>query len=566
MAGFQTIIPAGRINIPYYNVDAFQDVYVNAPTGFIIYAGQYIVRDYAQRIVRGLGLADYNGIIDAGTPITPFNGVGINGLAGQDLFSVGFVGGSAVLRLHCNTTQDNSITSADMLFGDRTNEQSIHWSGIPLGGTSTNKFTNVMLAFPASSDQAIIIFSIGVFQQGDDVSTRSVNFDHMGVQYCIHKANLLAYLHSGVPTYNESADFGEASDSDGYGDVGGKGNKGTFDKSSDTIAIPDKPTFGISSAGFLNVYHVSESSLSQLADKVFPSITLPNAAPGDVTEALTDLLTYCQFFVDSFQNSKILEYIVDCHILPVAPTDGSSASIRVGYKDTEINAPRVSSDYVDFDCGTVSIGEYYANYIDYVGTRARLFLPFVGFMDLKPEFWQSGAVNVTYRFNVIDGSFMAFVKSTSSKSNLSDTVIAQFGGNSCVHIPLTGLNYSSMISGLVTGSMSLMSSAASGNAMGAATSAMTMLSSTPTVAQSNNYNSSTSFLGVRRPYLMIERAVSSFATNYTHDAGLPLNVTVTLGSVTGYTVVSDVDTSGMTGASEEEIAEIRRLLSEGVYL
>lgn len=62
--------------------------------------------------------------------------------------------------------------------------------------------------------------------------------------------------------------------------------------------------------------------------------------------------------------------------------------------------------------------------------------------------WKIGC-NIS--FNIIDGSCIAFVIATSSKSKLADTVVATFGGNCCVHMPITGVNYSSMISGVVGG-------------------------------------------------------------------------------------------------------------------
>lgn len=366
--------------------------------------------------------------------------------------------------------------------------------------------------------------------------------------------------------------FGDASTPEGY-------SGGTFDDSSDTISIPTAPTIGVSSAGFVNVYNPSPSALTGFGSELFPNLSFTPVsslpAPTDVQTALENIATVLTDFgnqipniIDMYINSNLIQYVLDCHIIPVAPAVGSAAGIKVGFRTFSQTAPEVTSDYIDFDCGSLNVGEYYANYIDYAPfTSAKLFLPFVGFVDMLPEYWQSGTLSVTYRFNVIDGSFVAFVKSTSSKSKLSDTVIGQYGGNCCVHIPLTGANYSNMVSGLVSGAAAVLTAGAGAAAKvsAAVSSAVNVAQSRPSVQQSNGYNSTTSFLGVRTPYLLIERSVSSFSENYATENGLPSNVTATLSSLSGYTEASDLILSGID-ATDAELNEIAALLASGVIL
>lgn len=366
--------------------------------------------------------------------------------------------------------------------------------------------------------------------------------------------------------------FGDASTPEGY-------SGGTFDDSSDTISIPTAPTIGVSSAGFVNVYNPSPSALTGFGSELFPNLSFTPVsslpAPTDVQTALENIATVLTDFgnqipniIDMYINSNLIQYVLDCHIIPVAPAVGSAAGIKVGFRTFSQTAPEVTSDYIDFDCGSLNVGEYYANYIDYAPfTSAKLFLPFVGFVDMLPEYWQSGTLSVTYRFNVIDGSFVAFVKSTSSKSKLSDTVIGQYGGNCCVHIPLTGANYSNMVSGLVSGAAAVLTSGAGAAAKvsAAVSSAINVAQSRPSVQQSNGYNSTTSFLGVRTPYLLIERSVASFSENYATENGLPSNVTATLSSLSGYTEASDLILSGID-ATDAELNEIAALLASGVIL
>ena len=357
------------------------------------------------------------------------------------------------------------------------------------------------------------------------------------------------------PVLEEVSDeYGEPAEEGGY-----KG--GTFDKSSDVISIPVEPSTSVSKVGFVNVYKCDEQSLTALGLDLFPEFEPIDDDTG-VVEALACVATNIGQGIKIMLNSQLINYIIDCHIIPVAPQSGGYEGIKIGFKTMSQSASKVVSDYVDFDCGTLRVGEYYNNFIDYAGTTAKLFLPFVGFVPVLPEWFQSGELSVKYRFNVIDGSFTAFVLSSSSKSQLKDTVVAQYGGVACVHVPITGANYSSMVSGLVGGAVS---GTSGGLASSVVKGAMGVINARGTVDSSNGYSSTTAFLGMRKPYLMIERVVSQFPTNYAHENGLPANINAKLGDLTGFTSSSSMHID-IKEATESEREEIARLLAEGIVL
>ena len=366
-----------------------------------------------------------------------------------------------------------------------------------------------------------------------------------------------------------SEEYGEASEADGY-------DGGTFDDSSDTIGVPAMPSIGVSSIGFVNVYNPSTGALAQLGEDLFPDFTptTPYSPSGntvidaiiDVAEALANIATNIPNMIEMYNNAQLINYIIDCHIIPVTPTVGTSQSIKIGYRTMSQAAPKVTSDYVDCDCGTLNIGEYYRNFIDYGPyTQAKLFLPFVGFVPIEPELFQSGTLNVVYRFNVIDGSFMAFVLSTSSKSKLSNSVIGQWGGNACVHVPITGINYSNMVSGIAAGASAVVAEIGKGSLIGAADAALNTAAAAPALQSSNGYNATTSFLSVRTPYLVIERSVSHYPKDYGHEQGYPSEITADWSKLSGYTESDAIHLEGL-GATDEETKEIASLLAAGVIL
>lgn len=362
---------------------------------------------------------------------------------------------------------------------------------------------------------------------------------------------------------------------DDKGPISGEdGGGGSFNTTSDGVGIPSLPSLGISSTGFVNVYVPSPGTLKWLGQDLFPDIS--ERLFEETEESVNPLVTLSNNIslvgktlhdlINSFINSKLIEYVIDCHIIPCKPIESEQAeNIKIGFKEFYQRASKALSDYVQVDCGSIQVKEYYANFIDYVGTTAKLYLPFVGFVDVEPELFQNGILKVVYNFNVIDGSFIAFVMSSSSKSQLKDSVVASYSGACCVHIPLTGLNYSSMISGIVGGSASMLQFSVKGNISGAVDSAVNVMQSKPNLAQSNQYNSTSAFLSVRKPYLLISRQVSSYSKDYAKEKGLPLNVTKRLSEVKGMTICNDIITDSLNCTFEEK-EMIKNLFKSGVIL
>ena len=327
-----------------------------------------------------------------------------------------------------------------------------------------------------------------------------------------------------------------------------------IDDTSDLIDIPGNPTIGVTGAGFINVYNPSMGSLQGLGDILFPNV----ASATDIVDAVIKLC-------ETLANQNLINYVIDCHVIPVTPQIGTNANIKVGFRDTGISVPKVTSDYIDATCGSLNLAEYFTSFADYLYTRSKLYLPFVGFVDMKPEYWQAGTLSVDYKFNVIDGSFMCYVRSISSKSQLNGSVIAQYAGNACMHFPITGVNYSAMVSGLIGAGIAAASGAGTASAvLGQAYSAANTFAQGGDVQQSNGYNSTAALMGVRTPYLLIERPVPSYPSGYGHSKGYPSNIATLLSNVTGFTIIDDIDLSGIP-FTEVELNELRTLLKEGVY-
>lgn len=367
-----------------------------------------------------------------------------------------------------------------------------------------------------------------------------------------------AIVFGGTPSGEEiSPEFGPESQPGGYNT---DGPSPTFDGTSDPwVDYPLKP--GIAALGLVNLYKCDVGSLVNLGAALFPDIHWPTSL-SDVGEVLAAIS-------DSIWNSKLIDYIVSAHIIPIDVTGGNLEDIKVGTRTmTGILARPITDDIVEFDCGTVHIDEYYTNFVDYL-TKCRLYLPFYGWVDIKPEFWQSADLSVKYKFNVIDGSFVAQVYSTVTRHQVPFTsMIGQYTGCACVHVPMTGSEYASMFGGMIANAGGMAAGLSSGNAALAATSALNMaqnMGAGGSASMSNAYNASAGFYGHPCPYLIIERPLSHFSMNYASENGLPLITTKEVGSCRGFTKAENIILDGIPCTSDEK-ERIRNYFKSGVII
>ena len=385
----------------------------------------------------------------------------------------------------------------------------------------------------------------------------------------------------------KSPEFGPASTPSGGYNTTPDTQHGTFDDSSDEIALDAKPTYGVTSVGFINVYKIEQNELISLGEKLFPHFLpaeiLADPSQLSVQEVLVWFIkmaygtliaptgTSIDFndnlgIFDILMNGKLIDYVLDCHVIPTSISGATVSPLKIGYRTfNDFQLAKATEDYVDIDCGELYIKEFYGNFLDYSGNlKVELYLPMVGFVPIDNEFWNNATIKVIYRFNIIDGSFQAKIFTTreDDKSKIHNSLVAQYGGVCCVHFPITGLQYSNVISGLVNGGTSAVLQGSSGNVAGAVSSAFNMAMLKPDNPSSNGYNASSSFLSHRTPYLVIKMPVAQFSENYPKEIGLPLNVTYPLSQIHGFTIIENPVLN--IRCSDEEYNELVSLLRSGV--
>ena len=432
-----------------------------------------------------------------------------------------------------------------------TDESTYTDNDITVGSMPTNWYegqaassTHLNPVFKRTSYNGSNYIIIGCYIRTMTAGGRQEKFDG----WAITPSNFKTLLGGDIPESKQSPEFGPAAEPGGYT------GKASFDYHSDPVDFPTDPA-SVISLGFINVYKCEINSLAQLGETIFPDIQ----SAVDVTDAVSKLS-------DAIWNSRLIDYVISVHVVPGNVTGGNLTDIKVGTRTlTGIMGRPVSDEYQEIDFQSIHTDDMFENYANSF-CQAKLFLPFYGYVPLPPEAWNGGDIHVKYKINVIDGSFMAFIKVKSAYSEI-ESVIGQYGGTACVHIPTTGANYAAMFSTLIGAGTSAAAAASKGNAAGAASSLVNIAANIGGgggIEGSGNYNASSSFMSMRRPFLLLELPVPQFSDLYQREHGLPSYVAMSLSTLSGFV---QCDKPEITFAcTDEEADEIRKLLESGVYL
>lgn len=259
------------------------------------------------------------------------------------------------------------------------------------------------------------------------------------------------------------------------------------------------------------------------------------------------------------------------------PTVNGRDSIRSGFLACPTQADLVSVRYFNIDCGSLVVPEYYGNYLDYSPyTKAHIYLPFVGIVELNCDDIIGHGVNVTYRIDAYNGSCIATI--TVAKDNYN-ALMYQFSGSCAVELPLAGGSQAAIkagligaaatgissvvtgIAGLATGSIGMMAGGISGigNAISHA------VSSKSSVQHSGAFGDSCGAMGNKKPYIIIHRPIQKYVPNYNQIYGYPAHTLVTIGNCTGFLRVREIHVES-SQATDEEKARIEQMLKEGVIV
>lgn len=244
--------------------------------------------------------------------------------------------------------------------------------------------------------------------------------------------------------------------------------------------------------GFVSIYNPTYDEVDALSKKRFYSIT---------QEQMLDLSQYIisfrKLYVDIPQIARELVYF--------------------GKYNTNVSSNIVTTNFIETDCGTITIDEYNKNSLDYNGVEVDLYLPFIGNISLNANQVYGKPLRLVYRTNPLNGDCVAIV--------FSDNVqISYSQGNVSFDVPIN-FKYGNL----------------------------------------NNYgtNDNALYMGELQPY--IEVRTNRQYQNMNSDL-LNNNLWVQISDCSGGVTFGDVDLRPVSSLNKDEYDEIVSLLKSGIIV
>ena len=260
-----------------------------------------------------------------------------------------------------------------------------------------------------------------------------------------------------------------------------------------------------------------------------------------------------------------MQAIIGLHVLYATPTTGTEEGIQLGYINSGVNSRTVTEQYIDIDCGTVTINEYFGDARDYSPfTQTFCYLPFIGIVELNADDVINSNLTIKYRIDVLTGCCLAQL--TVKKFGL-DAVLYTYTGNCAVQMPITSGSYLSTITSLLGAVVGVVGGALTGGVAGAVSAGVYGASHVQkaSVSMSGSLGSNAGAMGIRKPYIIIKRVEEADANGYNEFYGYPTNRRALLSELSGFVRVKDINLTGVAATAEEQ-EEIITLLKEGVII
>ncbi len=327
------------------------------------------------------------------------------------------------------------------------------------------------------------------------------------------------------------------------------GGDGSPDQPQDHLVQNNLPTKGGLNLGMVTLYQPSDTELSNIASYLWSDDVLEN------------FKKYFNNFADNLIALMIMPYT-----MPNLPTK----KFKVGNLESDnpllAAVSYVSDRYVDIDMGKFSLQRKWDSYLDCAPyTKLEIFLPYCGTHTLDtdeimypanlsgfiPAADQKNAyveLSLSYRLDILTGNIVATL-------SVDGELRYQFTGKCGVTVPLTGANYQSLISTIISAGAGLASTIASGGAtaplIASAAVTGTVMSQKPQVYRSGNFSGDISALGYDTPYLIKTRPNKPLLEKQELYTGLPSYKKGTLGEFSGYTEVIEAHIDNVSCTSEE---------------
>ena len=313
--------------------------------------------------------------------------------------------------------------------------------------------------------------------------------------------------------------------------VPSKPGGGDGDQNDTSDPVPEEDIIDGLSSDFVKLYKITKENLSNLADYMLQDNFLNNIKK---------------------LYANPMDAIISLNAMPIN-VSGNSMNIITSGVDTGIQAIHIANTITDIDFGTIKLEEYWGSFLDYE-TKISIFLPYIGIQPINVDDFMNDEINVTYRIDLLSGSFVAFIKN-------SKGIIHQTTGNIAYHLPITSIDYSQIYASAINGIVGIATSGGTGIIGNVANTAQHFK---PQTSMKGNFSGNTGICSNKKPYLIIERPIVSVPDKFSELKGNKSNVTAVLGNCSGFTQVKDVRLSHVSCTNEEKNM-LLNLLKNGVF-
>ena len=266
-----------------------------------------------------------------------------------------------------------------------------------------------------------------------------------------------------------------------------------------------------------------------------------------------------------------IEGVISLHKIFATPVDAGVHNIVVGTLDSNVSSQTVTEQYVTVDCGNVDCHEYFGNIFDYSPhTSVSLYLPFIGIVPLDVDDVMRSTIHVVYGVDVFTGACLAMVE---VKRDACTVNMYQYSGCASVEYPLSNIQHAQLINAIIGVGGAIGTIAATGGAMTPMVAAGTAIGAASglaaggkaNVGRSGGFSGNAGAMGIKKPYLIIQRPQTKVATTFPRLDGYPNNISVRLGDCSNHVKCRTVHVNGIN-ATRSELEQIEMLLKEGVEI
>ena len=407
----------------------------------------------------------------------------------------------------------------------------------------------------------------GVYKLEDWKNSLNRNVLSSGLQSGIDVATetgqlLAAYLCGG---YTGSTEYpGEDSEAGG-GD-------GTYYNVNDAIEFTPIQNIQAIDFGFNTIYNPREADMRAISDWLWS---------GDYTDSV------------KLNQISPMENILNIAIvaLPESKIEKELSYIKIAGIPSGVQSRKVTNQYVELNCGTLPVSEYWGGYLDY-DANFSIWLPYIGFRSLKPADILRGDLTVRYVIDLLTGAAVCEIRSILPDPQIKNRVVPHilysYNCNVFYNIAISCSNYMNMynqqfnatvsgISNFVAAGAQIAGAAASGNVLGVVGGALNLVSggarakqsydsAKPEFGRGGNSGGNSGFFSYKKPYLVRSQPKEQSPKNYKKLQGVPAEIYAKLSTLSGYTEIDKVIVDTLIHCTSEEKTSILAMLSSGIYL